>query len=248
MNYGRRHGIRSTSTVKSEIIPDTEAEKCDNNSELINEKSDNNLHDLDGFESVKRKSKFWKYFLLNKKEEKVKCTICSSIMNFLEKNGTGTLHKHLKCKHLKEFQSLLKNEPQKKTKWMPDYDSFVKNLSEASKPIKQEGEIVSKLQSTSDEVKKLDDKSSFGFSFIRFGVDNIPNTTELIDAQGNINYDRITYFSAADLAFIGSYGKKVNDYLSVGYRHTFPRNCFLKALTYVRIRPLSKYGSKPAKL
>ncbi len=65
-------------------------------------------------------------------------------------------------------------------------------------------------------VKKLDDKSSFGFSFIRFGVDNIPNTTELIDAQGNINYDRITYFSAADLAFIGSYGKKVNDYLSVG--------------------------------
>ena len=38
LNYGRRHGIRSTSTVKSEIIPGTEAEKRDNNSELINDK------------------------------------------------------------------------------------------------------------------------------------------------------------------------------------------------------------------
>ena len=64
--------------------------------------------------------------------------------------------------------------------------------------------------------KKIDEKSGFGFSFLRFGVDNIPNTSELIDAQGNVNYDRISYFSAADMAFIGSYGRKVNDHLSVG--------------------------------
>ena len=64
--------------------------------------------------------------------------------------------------------------------------------------------------------KKIDENSGFGFSFLRFGVDNIPNTSELIDAQGNVNYDRISYFSAADMAFIGSYGRKVNDYLSVG--------------------------------
>ena len=38
--------------------------------------------------------------------------------------------------------------------------------------------------------KKIDEKSGFGFSFLRFGVDNIPNTSELIDAQGNVNYDR----------------------------------------------------------
>ena len=63
--------------------------------------------------------------------------------------------------------------------------------------------------------KKIDEKSGFGFSFLRFGVDNIPNTSELIDAQGNVNYDRISYFSAADMAFIGSYGRKINDYLSV---------------------------------
>ena len=54
----------------------------------------------------------------------------------------------------------------------------------------------------------LDTLSTLGFSFIRFGVDNIPNTTELIDANGNINYDKISSFSAADYAFIVSYAKK----------------------------------------
>jgi hypothetical protein len=49
---------------------------------------------------------------------------------------------------------------------------------------------------------QIDAKSTAAFSFIRFGVDDIPNTTELIDAEGNIDYDRITTFSAADYAFI----------------------------------------------
>jgi hypothetical protein len=31
-------------------------------------------------------------------------------------------------------------------------------------------------------------------SFIRFGVDDILNTTELIDSQGNIDYNRISLF------------------------------------------------------
>jgi hypothetical protein len=56
--------------------------------------------------------------------------------------------------------------------------------------------------------KRLDSSSTFGLSFIRFGVDNIPNTTELIDAAGNVNYDNITQFSAADYAFIVSYAHK----------------------------------------
>jgi len=64
--------------------------------------------------------------------------------------------------------------------------------------------------------KKIDEKSAMAFSFIRFGVDNIPNTTELIDAQGNIDYDRITYFSAADMAFIFSYARNINDKLNIG--------------------------------
>lgn len=52
--------------------------------------------------------------------------------------------------------------------------------------------------------KPFDDKSAGGFTFIRFGVDDIPNTTQLIDADGNINYDNITTFSSADYAFIFS--------------------------------------------
>ena len=47
--------------------------------------------------------------------------------------------------------------------------------------------------------KNIDSTSAFSISVIRFGVDNIPNTTELIDNQGNINYDRISYFSASML-------------------------------------------------
>lgn len=64
--------------------------------------------------------------------------------------------------------------------------------------------------------KTIDTASAFGVSFIRFGVDNIPNTTELIDAQGNLDYDRITYFSATDMAFIFSYARKLKSNLSVG--------------------------------
>jgi hypothetical protein len=64
---------------------------------------------------------------------------------------------------------------------------------------------------------KLDDRSNIALSIVRFGVDDIPNTTELIDAGGNINYDRISSFSAIDYAFLGSYARKMkNERLSIG--------------------------------
>ncbi|MDR0229621.1 MAG: PorV/PorQ family protein [Flavobacteriaceae bacterium] len=53
----------------------------------------------------------------------------------------------------------------------------------------------------------IDDKSAIGLSIIRFGVDDIMNTTELIDANGNIDYNRISLFSAADYAFMLSYAR-----------------------------------------
>ncbi|MEZ4720370.1 MAG: PorV/PorQ family protein [Flavobacteriales bacterium] len=58
---------------------------------------------------------------------------------------------------------------------------------------------------------KIDERSAFGLSMIRFGVDDIPNTTQLIDANGRVNYDRITTFSAADYGFLASYAKKIGD-------------------------------------
>lgn len=63
----------------------------------------------------------------------------------------------------------------------------------------------------------IDEKSTLAFSYIRFGVDDIPNTSQLIDAEGNINYDRITSFSAVDNAFFVSYARKLNvEGLSIG--------------------------------
>jgi len=55
----------------------------------------------------------------------------------------------------------------------------------------------------------IDSKSAVGFSVIRFGVDDILNTTQLIDEQGNINYNRISLFSTADYAFTLSYARNL---------------------------------------
>ncbi|MFN5846677.1 MAG: hypothetical protein ACK46O_13305, partial [Flavobacteriia bacterium] len=63
----------------------------------------------------------------------------------------------------------------------------------------------------------IDDKSTIGFSAIRFAVDDIPNTTQLIDNAGNINYDNITTFTAADYGFLFSYARKLKvEGLSIG--------------------------------
>ena len=51
--------------------------------------------------------------------------------------------------------------------------------------------------------------AALAFSILRFGVDDIPNTLQLIEPDGSINYDNITAFSVADYAFSGSYAKKL---------------------------------------
>jgi len=63
----------------------------------------------------------------------------------------------------------------------------------------------------------IDNVSTVGASIIRFAVDDIPNTTQLIDNQGNIDYSKITKFTAADYAFLFSYARKLKiKGLSVG--------------------------------
>ncbi len=54
----------------------------------------------------------------------------------------------------------------------------------------------------------LDDKSAIALSIIRFGVDDILDTTELIDADGQVDFNRINLFSTADYAFTFSYARK----------------------------------------
>ncbi len=50
-------------------------------------------------------------------------------------------------------------------------------------------------------------KRVIGFSFYRFGVDDIPNTLFLIQPDGSINYNNITTFSSADYAFMFHYAE-----------------------------------------
>ncbi len=54
---------------------------------------------------------------------------------------------------------------------------------------------------------KIDTSRTVAFSVIRFGTDDIPNTLDLIDASGVIDYSRISSFSIADYAFVFSYSK-----------------------------------------
>ena len=56
-----------------------------------------------------------------------------------------------------------------------------------------------------------DQNRSLAFTFIRFGIDNIPNTLSLYESDGTINYDNIVPFSAADYAFILSYAQPLGD-------------------------------------
>lgn len=54
--------------------------------------------------------------------------------------------------------------------------------------------------------KPLDNNAGvFAISIVRLGVDNILNTTQLIDPEGNIDYDKITSFSQSDYAALFSY-------------------------------------------
>ncbi|MFT4203474.1 MAG: PorV/PorQ family protein [Chitinophagaceae bacterium] len=48
---------------------------------------------------------------------------------------------------------------------------------------------------------------TLGVSMLRFGVDDIPNTLFLVNADGSLNYNNITTFSSADYAFLFSYAQ-----------------------------------------
>ena len=64
----------------------------------------------------------------------------------------------------------------------------------------------------------IDRKSTVAFYALRFGVDDILNTTDLIDNQGNIDFNRISLFSATDYAFNMAYARNLNkEGLSIGF-------------------------------
>lgn len=57
--------------------------------------------------------------------------------------------------------------------------------------------------------KRIDSNSVAGITFLRFGTDNIPNTLDLVDANGNVDYSRIKSFNVVDAAVLLSYARNI---------------------------------------
>ncbi len=59
-------------------------------------------------------------------------------------------------------------------------------------------------------------KHAFAVNFMRFGVDDIPNTLNLFDADGSINYDNVRNFSVGNYGILLSYAYSILPNLSIG--------------------------------
>lgn len=62
----------------------------------------------------------------------------------------------------------------------------------------------------------LGNQNQLAVSLIRFGVDDIPDTRFLYDANGAINYDNVQFFNAADYALLLSFARDISDKFKVG--------------------------------
>lgn len=91
--------------------------------------------------------------------------------------------------------------------WNPAGLNFIKNNIEIAAMHSEYFAGIAKFDYLGTAYRTADSSVIAG-SIIRFGIDNIPNTLELIDENGNIDYNRISYFSTADWAFLLSYAKK----------------------------------------
>ena len=86
---------------------------------------------------------------------------------------------------------------------------------------------MAKFDYASVAIPLRENNSTVAISLMRFGVDDILNTTELIDNQGNVNYDKISKFSTADYAltmsyagnFLGNKDIQIGANAKVVYRH-----------------------------
>lgn len=56
-------------------------------------------------------------------------------------------------------------------------------------------------------IPTADENKNFGVSFLRFAVDDIPNTLFLVNPDGSVDYNNISTFSSADMALLLSYAQ-----------------------------------------
>ncbi|WP_017257853.1 putative type IX sorting system protein PorV2 [Pedobacter arcticus] len=92
--------------------------------------------------------------------------------------------------------------------WNPAALMNMKSQSQASLMHSEYFSGIAKYDYAGFSTFVADNTAVVGASLIRFGVDDIPDTSELIDADGNINYNRVKSFSAADYAFLFSYARR----------------------------------------
>lgn len=62
----------------------------------------------------------------------------------------------------------------------------------------------------------LGNQNQIAVSLIRFGVDDIPDTRFLYDANGALNYNNIQFFNAADYALLLSFARDISDRFKLG--------------------------------
>ncbi|GAB2631990.1 putative type IX sorting system protein PorV2 [Belliella aquatica] len=62
----------------------------------------------------------------------------------------------------------------------------------------------------------IEEDNQIAISLIRFGVDDIPDTRFLYDANGALNYNNIQFFNAADYALLLSFARDVSDVFKFG--------------------------------
>jgi hypothetical protein len=62
----------------------------------------------------------------------------------------------------------------------------------------------------------IGNQNQVALSLIRFGVDDIPDTRFLYDANGALNYNNIQFFNAADYALLLSFARDISDKFKLG--------------------------------
>lgn len=62
----------------------------------------------------------------------------------------------------------------------------------------------------------IGNQNQVAVSLIRFGVDDIPDTRFLYDANGALNYNNIQFFNAADYALFLSFARDISDKIKLG--------------------------------
>lgn len=95
--------------------------------------------------------------------------------------------------------------------WNPAGLTSIKNSPQANLMHAEYFSGIGKFDFASIAIPVAGNKRTIAITGMRFGVDQIANTLFLVEPDGTVNYGNITEFSAADYAFIFSFGQKLKE-------------------------------------